>query len=188
MLCNTTTAITRCPPVSSLLAFAEMTIATMKAIAIDEKAGRKSTACAVILGIGPLYYQSKRYGHDDHPKYAHEHIDYIHIDILACQQPREYGGEQRSQQRGHARHTHRKSQVALGEIGDHIGRRTARATAHQHYSESQRVVEHERPSQQPCQRRHDKELCQAADDDILRSAEYHLEVAGIERQSHTKHH
>ena len=41
--------------------------------------------------------------------------------------------------------------------------------------------------QRPCQKGHQGELCNAADDDVLRAAEHHLEVLRLQGEAHAEH-
>ena len=138
-------------------------------------------------GPQPLHHQSYGNGRDDHPEDAQKHGRHVYVDRLARQQPHQQRSHDGSQQRGDARHTDAQCQVATRQIGDDVRCRTAGAAAHQYDAHRQRLVEPERLRQRPRQQRHYRELCQAAHQHVLRTAEHHAEVVPAQRQSHAEH-
>ena len=106
-------------------------------------------------------------GHQHHLDDGEKHVHGVHIHALTGVQQGEQRGEHRSQHGGNGGHADGQGNIALGQVGHHVGRGAAGAGAHQNDADG---------------------LCHAAYDDVLRAAEHHLEVIGLQRQAHAEHH
>ena len=127
-------------------------------------------------------------GNQHHLDDGQEHVHGVHLHALTGIQQGEQRGEERSQHGGNSGHANGQCNVALGKVGHHVGRGAAGAGANQDHANGQLGGQVEHHGQHPCQEGHEGELCHAAYDDVLRAAEHHLEVIGLQRQAHAEHH
>ena len=134
-----------------------------------------------------VHHKAQCDGHQHHLDDGHEHAHGVHIHALAGVQQGEQRGEDGSQHGGNSGHANGQGHVALGKIGHHVGRSAAGAGAHQNDADGQLGGQVEHHGQHPCQEGHEGELCHAAYDDVLRAAEHHLEIIGLQGQAHAEH-
>ena len=104
-----------------------------------------------------------------------------------CQPPGQERRNDRSQNGGCHGHGNGQCYIALGQIGHDVGGSAARAGTNQNDTGCQVSRQPEGGSQQPCQERHDGELCQCAYEDILRTLEDQLEIAELQGHAHAEH-
>ena len=100
---------------------------------------------------------------------------------------REQRGEERSQHGGNSSHANRQCNVALGQISHHVRRGAAGAGAHKDDTDGQLSGQMEHLRQRPCKEGHQRELCNAADNHVLRAAEHHLEILRLQGEAHAEH-
>ena len=138
-------------------------------------------------GPKPLHDQAQGDGQDDHPEDAQQHSEDIDIDRLPRQQPDQQRRQHGGQEGRCGRHPDGKRQVALGQIGDDVRGRAARAAPHEDDTDGERRIQPENPCQCKRQERHHRELRQAADDDVPGAGKHHAEVFRLECQAHPEH-
>ena len=126
-------------------------------------------------------------GHQHHLDDGQEHIYRVHIHALAGIQQGEQRGEEGRQHGGNGGHADGQCNVALGQIGHHVRGGAAGAGAHEDDADGQLGGQVEHLGQRPCQKGHQGELRNAADDDVLRAAEHHLEVLRLQGKAHAEH-
>ena len=124
-------------------------------------------------------HETGRDGYDHHLDNGHKHADHIHIHLGARVHVGQKGGEEGRQHGGHRGHAHGQGNIALGEVGHNVGGGAAGAGSHQDDADCQLRRQPEEFSQQKCQQGHQGELCDGADDHVLGTGKYHLEVAGF---------
>ena len=127
-------------------------------------------------------------GHQHYFDDGQEHIYRVHIHALAGIQQGEQGSQDGCQHGGNGSHTNGQCNIALGQIGHHVRGGAAGAGTHKDDADGQLGGQVEHHGQHPRQEGHEGELRHAAYDDVLRAAEHHLEVIGLQRQAHAEHH
>ena len=115
-------------------------------------------------------------GHQHYFDDGQEHIYRVHIHALAGIQQGQQRGEEGRQHGGNCGHANGQCNVALGQIGHHVRGGAAGAGAHKDDTDSQLSGQVEQLGQRPCQKGHQGELGNAADDHVFRAAEHYLEV------------
>ena len=113
---------------------------------------------------------------DDNLDNRHKHADHIDCNCRSQKKIGDSRGKEGSQKCVDAGHSHRKGNITLREIRDHIAGSTSGAGSHQHYSRHQGRIQLEYLSQDPCQDRHNGKLCQAANDNILRTGKHQFKI------------
>ena len=126
-------------------------------------------------------------GHQHYFDDGQEHIYRIHIHALAGIQQGEQGSQDGCQHGGNGSHTNGQCNVALGKVGHHVGGGAAGAGAHKDDTDGQLSGQMEHLRQRPCKEGHQRELCDAADDHVLRAAEHHLEILRLQGKAHAEH-
>ena len=126
-------------------------------------------------------------GHQHHLDDGEEHVHGVHIHALTGIQQGEQGSQDGSQHGGNCGHANGQCNVALGKVGHHVRGGAAGAGTHKDDADSQLGGQVEHHGQHPCQEGHEGELCHAAYDDVLRAAEHHLEIIGLQGQAHAEH-
>ena len=126
-------------------------------------------------------------GNQHHLDDGQEHIYRVHIHALAGIQQGEQRGEEGCQHGGNGSHADGQCNVALGKVGHHVRGGAAGAGAHQNDADGKLGGQVEQLRQRPCKEGHQGELCNAADDYVLRAAEHHLEVLRLQGKTHAEH-
>ena len=126
-------------------------------------------------------------GHQHHLDDGQEHIYRVHIHALAGIQQGEQRGEEGCQHGGNGSHANGQCNVALGQIGHHVRGSAAGAGAHKDDADGKLGGQVEQLGQRPCKEGHQGELCNAADDHVLRAAEYNLEILRFQGKTHAEH-
>ena len=126
-------------------------------------------------------------GHQHHLDDGQEHIYRVHIHPLAGIQQGEQRGEEGRQHGGNCGHADGQCNVAFGQIGHHVGGGAAGAGTHKDDADGKLGGQVEQLRQRPCQKGHQGELRNAADDHVFRAAEHYLEVLRLQGEAHAEH-
>ena len=143
-----------------------------------------------VLGEGMeevVDHKAKCDGHQHHLDDGQEHIYRVHIHALAGIQQGQQRGEEGRQHGGNCGHADGQCNVALGQIGHHVRGGAAGAGTHKDDADSQLGGQVEQLRQRPCQKGHQGELRNAADDHVFRAAEHYLEVLRLQGETHAEH-
>ncbi len=127
-------------------------------------------------------------GENDDLRDAQQHAPSIDIDALTGIEEDEERREEGRKEGGNGRHSHGEGEVTFGQESNDIARSTTGTAADEDDTDGEFRGEVEKFAEPPRQRRHDDELRQAADDDVLRTGEDNAEVLELEIQAHSAHH
>ena len=126
-------------------------------------------------------------GNQHHLDDGQEHIYRVHIHALTGIQQGQQRGEEGRQHGGNCGHANGQCNVALGKVGHHVRGGAAGAGTHKDDADSQLGGQVEQLGQRPCQKGHQGELRNAADDHVFRAAEHYLEVLRLQGETHAEH-
>ncbi len=153
----------------------------------DGDEGQDFSGCLRVLSEESVDEEAEGDGDDDNLHDGEEHAKDIHRDGCPKEQVGDGGREDGGEKGVHAGHADGERDVAFREVGHDVARRPAGAGADEDDAGKEAGFEPEELAQGKCQKRHDGELGQAAEQDIPRAREDKLEVLDAERKAHAEH-